>query len=493
MTTIMDEAPVTIPSRSRWRRWGIVAMITTIGVGTTWLYWDHLDSFRVSQVESAAPVVPVISVARDAPEAVDVDPDLIKRMHIEWTAARPMTSALPLRLSGQLMLDPSRLVHVQSRFTGEVISVGYLSAAGANASARAATHPGPEAGTREIQVGDRVIRGQLLAVIWSREVGEKKSDLVDALCNLWLHESLLKKLKSAGEGTVAQRAIDEMQRLYESDLISVSRWRRTLRSWHIDEHELVEIEEEAMRLHLKAQQSDGASKADEEPANLKRDQRWAEMDIHAPRDGVLLEKNFTVGDIVDPTLDLFKIADLSRLGVLANLYEDDLPKLLGLPPEERRWQIVFPNQPSCPECSGRIETIGHVIDPNQHTTIVTGWVENPGEQLRVGQFARAMVEMPGTPPAVSVPLSALIDQGEDTCVLVVTERDHPRLQRRWVTVLRRTPTEAWLSVAPQESEGSRIAAGDLVVTSGTIELHAKLVELLASDAFAANAAKATSP
>jgi len=46
--------------------------------------------------------------------------------------------------------------------------------------------------------------------------------------------------------------------------------------------------------------------------------------------GVILEKNFTVGDIVDTTHDMFKIADLSRLGVMANVYEEDLPKLVAL-------------------------------------------------------------------------------------------------------------------------------------------------------------------
>ena len=66
---------------------------------------------------------------------------------------------------------------------------------------------------------------------------------------------------------------------------------------------------------------------------LALDRTWAELDIVAPMAGVILEKNFTVGDIVDTTHDMFKIADLSRLGVMANVYEEDLPKLVALPPK----------------------------------------------------------------------------------------------------------------------------------------------------------------
>ena len=54
------------------------------------------------------------------------------------------------------------------------------------------------------------------------------------------------------------------------------------------------------------------------------------MEVRCPFDGMVLEKNIVAGDIVDTNLDLFKIADLSVLGVMANVYEEDLPALDGL-------------------------------------------------------------------------------------------------------------------------------------------------------------------
>jgi cobalt-zinc-cadmium efflux system membrane fusion protein len=59
-------------------------------------------------------------------------------------------------------------------------------------------------------------------------------------------------------------------------------------------------------------------------------------DVVAPLDGVIIERNVALGELVDTTSDLFKVADLSRLGVLAHAYEEDLPTLDACPPASGR-------------------------------------------------------------------------------------------------------------------------------------------------------------
>jgi len=39
-------------------------------------------------------------------------------------------------------------------------------------------------------------------------------------------------------------------------------------------------------------------------------QSWAELVLRAPFSGTVLEKNVALGDVIDPSLNLFKIADL---------------------------------------------------------------------------------------------------------------------------------------------------------------------------------------
>ena len=60
-------------------------------------------------------------------------------------------------------------------------------------------------------------------------------------------------------------------------------------------------------------------------------EHWAKFEIRSPLDGIILERNVTIGDLVGVGADMFKIGDLTTLGVMANLYEEDLPLVESLP------------------------------------------------------------------------------------------------------------------------------------------------------------------
>lgn len=85
-----------------------------------------------------------------------------------------------LRLQGTLTFDPNRFVRVHSRFPGEVRRVG----------------PAGEK-KRPLQFGDKVAVGDLLATIWCKDIGEKKSELVDALSRVYFDRIVLDRLNSA--------------------------------------------------------------------------------------------------------------------------------------------------------------------------------------------------------------------------------------------------------------------------------------------------------
>ena len=237
--------------------------------------------------------------------------------------------------------------------------------------------------------------------------------------------------------------------------------KRTLRSWQIQEEELAAIQAEAERIiariagrKIRATAAEAVAghvpaRADQAAEQLALDRTWAELDIVAPMAGVILEKNFTVGDIVDTTHDMFKIADLSRLGVMANVYEEDLPKLVALPPEDRHWEVELLAEPGLPPRKGRFESIGNVIDPMQHTAIVKGWLDNPDGQLRVGQFVTATVELPNRRGWLMVPISSLIDDGSRTYVFVSATAIEDDLTRREVQI-----------AAPRRGHGAARVAPD---------------------------------
>ena len=267
------------------------------------------------------------------------------------TADKPIVVELP----GTLSFDADRLSHVHARFAGEVVEIGVV-----------------QGGSRPLDFGASVHKGQLLAVIWSRELGEKKSELVDALSQLRLDQENLNRLTQASvEGAVSERAIREAQRKVESDQIAVGRTVRTLQSWRVPPEEIDALRAEAESL-----------RHDAKPIAEEHVHRWARSEVRAPLDGVILEKNIALGDLVDTNLDLFKIADLSRLRVMAHAYEEQLPLLDNLAESQRQWTISVQSDTGLPPLAGRFEQIGKVIDPNEHAALVTGWVDNRAGRLR---------------------------------------------------------------------------------------------------------------
>lgn len=416
--------------------------------------------------------VPAARISVAASDTLEIAPETIRAMHIEHVAVLAAPSNVPLKLYGSLYLEGSRLVHVQTRFTGQVVEVGEIS-------------EGDKEPGRPIKPGDQVAKGQVLAKLWSKEVGEKKSDLVDAISKFYLHENVLKRLQTLKEGVVPVARLQEAERDFAADKIEIERLKRTLRSWQIQEDELKAIEAEAQRIIeeslLKDRQQSQARLATpplKPSEQLALDRTWAELDIVAPMAGVILEKNFTVGDIVDTTHDMFKIADLSRLGVMANVYEEDLPKLVAIRPEDRNWQIELLAEPGVTPRRGQFESVGNVLDPMQHTAIVKGWLDNPDGQLRVGQFVTATVDLPNRPGLVIVPITSLVDEGSHTFVFVAQEPERTSFTKREVFVVRRGAVMAQLQIDPPaglivDTKNPPLQIGQRVVSSGAIELAAQ--------------------
>jgi cobalt-zinc-cadmium efflux system membrane fusion protein len=460
-----------------WRRvlqttinWLVLAAIV-IGMGYFLRSRAHQ---QVTPIENAD--VPAARLSDDLPDTLELAPETTQAMHVQVASVKSAPRNIPLKLYGSLYLEGSRLVHVQTRFNGQVVEVGE-------------TRDGEEP-PRALKPGDQVSKGEVLAKLWSKEVGEKKSDLVDALSKLYLHENVLKRLQSLKEGVVPLARLQEAERDFAADKIEIERLKRTLRSWQIQEDELASIQSEAQRIIEESLGRDGQRQGRQtvstpiKPSEqLALDRTWAELDIVAPMTGVILEKNFTVGDIVDTTHDMFKIADLSRLGVMANVYEEDLPKLVALKPEDRLWEVELLAEPGVKPRKGQFESIGNVLDPMQHTAIVKGWLDNPDGQLRVGQFVTVTVELPNRPGLVVVPISSLIDEGSRAFVFVVNGDDRTSFMRREVRIVRRGSIMAQLEAQPKyvpedgDSHPQPIEIGERVVASGAVELAGKFHEL----------------
>ncbi len=434
-------------------RWLALVAGTGVVLALAWAW--NLRQQRSAESSTAAWAPPVAPLP-GRPNGLEIASDTVTAMGLQATPVVPAPHHSPLRLTGSLSIDPSRLAHIHVRFPGEVVSLGSYRSDHASGAAI------PEE-SRPLRVGDTVEHGQLLAVVWSREIGDKKSDLIDALSQYYLDRRILDRLRALPPGTVPQRSIEEAERSLEAATIAVARSERTLRSWNLDEDDLEQIRAEARRIH----------ESNEAP-DTEQARRWAEVDVVSPLSGIVLEKNIVPGDIVDTQLDLFKVADLSRLRVVANVYEDDLPKLERLPPSDRKWTIRLKSDPEVPEIEGEFDLIGFLVEARQHTAVVTGWLDNPNGQFRVGQFITATIELTVPMGVVMVPETAVVEEGNESYVFVALDTALTRVMRRRVAVRRRSETGFLLAANPTATEREQgceaMNLDEMVLVTGTVEL-----------------------
>ncbi len=440
---------------------GLIVVCLLLIAGAIWT--SRANSKVQPPLALASAAEPGVCLAPGSSCCLQLSPHTTTSLGLRLTQAQSAANHERLKLSGSLFIDSNRMVRVHSRFSGEVVSIGDCRPEDAGSIGE----------PRPLRLGDRVRKGQVLAVIWSKDVGEKKSDLVNALSKLFLDEAQLKNLRALPRDAVAGRQVREAEREREADIIEVDRVERTLRSWRLTEAEINVVRAEAEKIHRGDTTSD-----------MDVDVKWAEVEVRSPIDGVVLEKNAVAGDIVDNSLDLFRIADMSVLGVMANAYEEDIPSLESIPAGQRRWTILLKSQPNAPGIPGTFELIGSVVDPNQHTAAVMGWLDNRDGRLRAGQFITALVELPAEGNEVVVPASAVVQEGSVCTVFVAHDETGREVERRQVALVSRGQDVMYLRVTPTPEEAAQgcqpIEPGSWVVTSGAIELDGALENALAT-------------
>lgn len=397
------------------------------------------------------------------PSFIDVLPEVVELTGIRTAPATLPSQLRELNLSGELSIDPNRLVHVHARFPGQVVELATIEEPNAIA-------PGSLKIRRVLSFMDHVTKGQRLGVLWSKELGEKKSELVAALIRLRTNRINLQRLQALYEkGATPEKSLRDAEFDVDTDETKVESARWTLRSWSLTSEEIAEVEAEAERIH-KEHSNRSLSKIELEAS-------WARVDIVAPIDGTIVEKNVVAGNLVGIDEDLFKIADLSTLTARGQVYEEDLPVLQSLP-FPIPWKLRISSNPEAPPISGTINQIGDIINPYTHMALVVGSVPNPEGRLFAGQFITATIQLPPEADVVEIPTRALVEDGTESVVLVKTDPKRDRFYRRRVAVVRRFHDVVHLRsrlTPEQKARGlEELHAGEVVVSAGALELKAAL-------------------
>lgn len=172
--------------------------------------------------------------------------------------------------------------------------------------------------------------------------------------------------------------------------------------------------------------------------------------LTSPIQGVVVERNATIGATVGSDANVFKIIDISTVWIDANVFEKDLSRVkVG-----QEVKVTVPAFPGV-KFSGRVILVSSVVDPDTRSVKVRTEVANADSRLKPDMFANVEIITDQHRAAISIPQSALLNDAGKTVVFVA---DGNNFKKRQVT--------AGIQSNDRVEIIEGLAAGDKVVVKG---------------------------
>ncbi|CAN5282499.1 hypothetical protein BH09SUM1_BH09SUM1_27870 [soil metagenome] len=170
-----------------------------------------------------------------------------------------------------------------------------------------------------VRVGDRAKKGDTLAIIDSHVLGEAQSDFLQK-------RSAINVAGITVE--VSQKAFDRAKELQPGKGITLTEFQRREGELKLAEGALMATQAASLaaenRLHVL-----GVSQ-DEVDAMIKSGEISPRLELRAPLDGEVIEREVTMGEIVGPDREsLMVLADLSAPWILADVAENDIARVVN--------------------------------------------------------------------------------------------------------------------------------------------------------------------
>lgn len=190
------------------------------------------------------------------------------------------------------------------------------------------------------------------------------------------------------------------------------------------------------------------------------------LHIHSPFEGRVMNIGVREGQYVTPKDELYLIADLSRIWVYLDVYEDDLPWLKVGDKAEMRVRAA-PGK----IYRGRVGFIHPTQNPKTRTVRVRLEFDNPELLLKPGMFANVVLQVDPRPDAIVVPSEAVVRSGGREQLFIA--RGQGKFEPRDVVL--------GISAAGYTQVLEGVAAGERVVVSSQflIDSESKLREATA--------------
>jgi cobalt-zinc-cadmium efflux system membrane fusion protein len=309
-----------------------------------------------------------------------------------------------LSLSGEVSFDDNKVVKVFPFTSGQVMEV-------------------------KVSLGDKVSKGQTLAVLRSADVAGNYTDLTSTKADL----------------AISKRQLEQAEYLYKNGISSER-----------DYTEAKENYNKAVASNSKVQQQIAINGGGNTSAS-------GSLVIKAPGDGYIVEKNITAGNFIRPdnSNSLFTISNMKDVWIWANVFESDIAKVKkGY--DARITTLAYPDK----VFSGNVDEVSSVLDPDNKVMKVRIALQNKDMLLKPEMFTNVLITNKEATSSVAIPASAVIFDSSKNFVVVY--HDKCNLQVHEVSVIKTVDNITYIS--------SGLKPGDKVISKGQLLLYDALTE-----------------
>src|SRR5882724_10520358 len=264
--------------------------------------------------------------------------------------------------------------------------------------------------------GSRVRKGQKLAELGSADIDQAEADYLKALA-----DAENARRSATAELRLAQQTYDRTKALYEKTVVPGKNLQSAEHDLEVAKATAANTKATltAARRHLLILGlNDSAIDALSKKPGL-----GATFPLNSPIDGIVVERNATIGASVGTDASVFKIIDISRVWIDANVFEKDLPRVrVGQP--VKLTVTSFPGS----TFSGKVIFINSVVDPDSRTVKVRTEVANNDGRLKPDMFANVEIITDVSSSAISVPQSAVLEDDGKSVVFVAEGNAYQKRQ-----------------------------------------------------------------
>ena len=321
------------------------------------ILWLSLFILGFVSCQSSTSSLPATSTVDDHEHheeaAVELTPQEMKEFGIETAMAGPGSIPLEVFLPGEITVNPNRLSHIGPLVSGVAREIYKI-------------------------LGGTVRRGEVLAVLDSRELSELKSAYLVARERLALAEITYEREEKLWKKKISS----EQDYLQAKQALAEAR---------------IELQAAEQKLHAV-----GFREEDLSQLSFHAQTPLARYEVVSPLDGVIIAKHITLGEAVSENEEIFTVADLKNIWVNLTVYQKDLGKI-----KQGQEVIVYDDKTGLTD-KGRIDWVSPTLEEQIRTATARVVLANKEGKWRPGMFVKAKVKIDEVQADIVVPRSAVI-------------------------------------------------------------------------------------